>query len=596
MEIQDDKSYTSKDLTKVAAQGAVEHILVGSYTKAGDTFRINISLQEAHTGELVVSLSTEGNGEASIFSMVDDLTKRIKSNLKLSLDQLTSDLDKEVGKITTSSPEAFKLYREGRDFHHKIEYEQSIALMEKAIAFDPEFAMAYRSLAASYGNLSKYDEQKMYRQKAIDLSDRLTEHEKLLIEGDFYRDSDSTYHEAIEAYENVLKLYPEDTVVTHNLALIYDNIEDWDKAIIYYEAAIQGKTNFVLTYTQLAQAYMAIGQYDKAKEVYEDCIRKFPDAVQGYHGKSRLFAVQGQYDLALKEMDNAAAINPLYTRAMIYFLTGDFAQVEAGYKKWLGQANQSWYLNARKWLENLYRAQGKFKEAESQILQGIDLVEKRGTSNRVGYKRLAYLHLTLRNTEKALEAFEKAWDIGEKDPRRDYKIPDLMLKGWIFTEMGRLDGAQLAAEEIKDLVASSLYKKEIRNYYILLGMIELKNKNYPDAVDHFKKAISYLNYQNFWGGDHAFYIYYLALAYYESGALDKARDEFEEITTLTVGRMSYGDIYAKSFYMLGKIHEQQGKTAKAIENYEKFLSLWKDADPGLPEVDDAKKRLAGLKQ
>jgi len=48
--------------------------------------------------------------------------------------------------------------------------------------------------------------------------------------------------------------------------------------------------------------------------------------------------------------------------------------------------------------------------------------------------------------------------------------------------------------------------------------------------------------------------------------------------------------------MLGKIHEQQGDTAKAIENYEKFLSLLKDADPGITEVEDARKRLAGLKE
>jgi tetratricopeptide (TPR) repeat protein len=594
MGIQDDRSYTSKDLTKVAVQGAVEHILIGSYTKAGDTFRINVSLQEAHSGELVVSLSTEGNGEASIFSMVDDLTKRIKSSLKLSQDQLTNDLDKDVGKITTSSPEAYKLYLEGRDYHHKLEFKQSITLMERAIAFDPEFAMAYRSLAVSYSNLRMYDEQRKYVQKALDLSDRLTEHEKLLIQGDFYRESDSTYDKAIESYERLLEFYPEDTTANNNLAIIFYDIEDWDKAIKYYEASIRAKTDFVLTYTALAQAYMAKGQYDKAKEVYEDCIREFPDAAEGYADKAMLYAIQGQYDLALEEVANAAAINPLYSRAVIYFLMGDFVKVEAGFKKWLEQANQRWHQAARTWLENLYRAQGKFREAESQIMLGIDLAEKRGMSNRVRYRKLAYLHLKLGNTEKALEAFEKAWDIGEKYPWTDYKIPDLRLKGWIYTEMGRLDAAQISAEEIKVLVESSLYKKEIRNYYILLGMIELKNKNYPDAVDHFKKAISFLNYPNSWQSEHAFYMYYLALAYYESGDLDKARDEFEEIITLTISRLSYGDIYTRSFYMLGKIYEQQVDTPKAIEHYEKFLNLWKDADPGIAEVEYARERLAKL--
>ncbi len=46
--------------------------------------------------------------------------------------------------------------------------------------------------------------------------------------------------------------------------------------------------------------------------------------------------------------------------------------------------------------------------------------------------------------------------------------------------------------------------------------------------------------------------------------------------------------------MLGKIYEEKGWKGKAIEHYEKFLDLWKDADPGIAEVDDAKKKLAGL--
>jgi hypothetical protein len=62
-----------------------------------------------------------------------------------------------------------------------------------------------------------------------------------------------------------------------------------------------------------------------------------------------------------------------------------------------------------------------------------------------------------------------------------------------------------------------------------------------------------------------------------------------------VGRTYLGDIYAKSSYMLGRIAEQTIDRVKSCENYQKFLNLWKDADPGLPEVADAKKRLVGLK-
>jgi tetratricopeptide (TPR) repeat protein len=95
--------------------------------------------------------------------------------------------------------------------------------------------------------------------------------------------------------------------------------------------------------------------------------------------------------------------------------------------------------------------------------------------------------------------------------------------------------------------------------------------------------------------DRAPYLESMGTAYFKMGELDEAIEQFEKIQSLTLGRLDYGDIYAKSFYNLGKIFEQKGWQGKAIEHYEKFLSLWKDADPGIAEVEDAKKRLEGLK-
>ena len=146
-------------------------------------------------------------------------------------------------------------------------------------------------------------------------------------------------------------------------------------------------------------------------------------------------------------------------------------------------------------------------------------------------------------------------------------------------------------------MAEKLINKNLIRWYLhLTGLIEIESENISKAIEHFERALSLLPYQCAMSNEmHALFIEPLALAHYKSEDLDKAREEYTKLTALTTGRYGYGDIYAKSYYMLGKIYEQQGDTAKAIEHYEKFLDLWKDADPGISEVEDARERLSELR-
>jgi tetratricopeptide (TPR) repeat protein len=139
----------------------------------------------------------------------------------------------------------------------------------------------------------------------------------------------------------------------------------------------------------------------------------------------------------------------------------------------------------------------------------------------------------------------------------------------------------------------------------LKGVISLEENDLSGAIADLEKAVSMfyvpsvINRSDMgsfaWSFiNYADYLNPLARAYFESGDIEKARRQYEKVIGLSAGRMYSGDIYARSFYMLGKIFEKQGKKGKARENYRRFLDLWKGADPGLPEVQDAKARLAQL--
>ena len=194
-----------------------------------------------------------------------------------------------------------------------------------------------------------------------------------------------------------------------------------------------------------------------------------------------------------------------------------------------------------------------------------------------------------------MKGFDEVLKEARKQEILTWQTIILSAKGRAYLQMKSIDKALKIADEILELVQTGSKKKNIRYYHLLMGMIELERNNSSRAISFLNKAVEslYAPEENF-PNIHTFFINTLAQAHFNAGNLNKARENFERILSLALGRLDDGDFYAKGFYMLGKIYEEQGDTAKAIEHYEKFLVLWKDADPGIQEVEDARKRLAGL--
>lgn len=594
------QAYSSADLKRVAMAGKATHILQGSYTKAGENFRINYTILDANTDKIIGSERVEGEGEKSIFTMVDELTRKIKADLKLSRQQIASDIDRDVSTITTNSPEALKLYIEGRRLHMNNEYRKSIETMNQAITIDPEFAMAYRSLAVSHGNMYLFAERKQYIQKAIELSERLSYREHYNIQGSFYQSSQSTYDKAIEAFTNLLKLYPDESLALGNLGTIYSGINEYEKAIEYYETQLQTGIDSSLPYTNLAGAYRALQRYQEAQELLEGYLANISDNEQVHRSLAVTYIHQGQLNMAMAEAEKASVINPkdyrnLRLKGDIYVYQGNLFKAEEEYQKMLEirEPAAAGYRLVR--LIQLSLFQGKFSRAIDMIELALELSKK----VRQNIWEALVLNYSARGKSfvgdyaGALKECSAAWDKAVEADYPGAQRNALYIKTQIYLKMGALQEAQQTADKLSLLIESGIFKKIIRVFYNLQGRIELEKQNYSEAINHFQRAIALL-----YGGSpthRADFIDSLAQAYYKSGDIEKARVEYEKITLITSGRLSFGVIYAKSFLMLGKIYEQQEKTAQAIENYEKFLELWKDADPGLPEVAEAKKRLVGLK-
>ena len=597
------KRYSSEVLNQVADMGGVENILLGSFIRAGDIYRINVTLQEAGTDNIIGSESVQGTGEASMITMVDELTRKIKENLELTAEEIAVDIDYDIGIITTSSPVALQYYIEGRKLHDLggDNFLRSIELMEKAVAIDSGFAMAYRSMAMAYGNLGKKAEID-YLQKAFELTDRVSARELYTIQADVYRGK-GIWDKAIEAFNNLLKLYPDDWIGNNNFGLLYTNLEEWDKAIERLEVNRRNKVIPVYTSEILYTCYNAKGMYDKAREVLEDTPPGLRSDADKYRRLARTYIFEGKLDLALVEANKALELEPdnyvfYYYIGDIYLYKGEFDKAEENYQKIMElEVPNTYYVR----MGALYRLQGKFEQYINQHKQRIELAKEQENKTREwnANNYLNNLYLRTGHPEKVnTEALDEAWDYYAETNNISWKSAILYFKGWTFVEQELLDEAEKKAEEISNIIyqGSTKIKYAERYYNHLMGMIELKRNDFSKAVDYFEKALSTLPAQRDLNEAHGFFMGPLASAYYSAGESDKAQEMYEKIQSLTSGRLSWGDIYAESFYNLGKIYQEKDWKGKAIEQYTAFIELWKDCDPELRwMVDDAQQQITILK-
>jgi len=603
LNLQDAKSYTSEDLKKVAEQGRVSHILTGNYTKAENTFRIYTKLQNIITGELIDSHKVEGEGESTFHSAVDQLTPWVKFQFNFTSDEIAADPDRNIEEILTGSPQALKYYDQGKQYYQEGKFEKSNESLEKALDIDPGFVLAYKRISENYHYLGDIDQAKKYAQMAFSWfdQDRVSFRERHLIEGWAFTILEGSYEKAIETYKKLLQNYPDDEDGNTYLGAIYRNMEEWDLAIERFEKVF--KVNPQMAVDNFVFIYRGMGLYDKARKILQDNKHFYEESYLRLH-MSVIYFCEGKIDLALREAEVALSLVSkddntewIQSIANIYHSKNNFLKAEEFFRQLLEKNDPQSQLWGRLGLGHTYLSQGKYDKCRKEVISGMEDSRKSGLkSMEVEYRFfLASLNLQKKQYGEALNVLIQAEKITSESNLIQSRPLALTYLGLAYLKNEKLNEAKSTAEELKQCVEKTGIQKYIRYYHYLLGMIAQKKGLLSLAIKDFEEALLLFSHQQSMYDDHAFYLNCLASAYYQMRDLEKANDQYQKIISLTTGRLRWGDIYVKSFYWLGKISQEEGWGEEAIKHYEKFLQLWENADPDLPETADAKKQLDVLK-
>lgn len=599
LNLEDTGHYSTEDLQRITAQGDAENILWGSYHKSGDGLRINTLIYKASTWELIGSPFAEGQSETNL---IDDLTIKIKTSFNLSEALIADDIDRRVGEITTESPQALNLYLQGLNAYDERKFELSNSYLLEAVELDPEFAMAYRKIAGNFDYLGDTANSKLYLDKAMSYLERVSEREKYLIKGYYAQNVSDSIEDAVKHFGDLVRLYPDDIYGNIQLGSVYRNLEEWDEALIRFERVIAlDKTN-VIGYLNKAYILNAKGLYDEANEFLEANQHFFPQELVFHRLMSRFFLGQNRIDFALEEIEKLRELDPEnldyhLIKGQIHQVADDMASAYKEYETLIKEDNADIQLSGRLWMGRLYLAQGMLEKAKEAALEGL----MRAKEFRLHIPEmdflllLAYIDLRTNSFDEALEALDRAQEIAAEIKARSEERYVYVFRGLISLERKDVSLAEEIAMQLKQLIESSGCQNFMRNYHYLMGMVSQKKGNIAQAIDYFEMAFDSLSYQKSTADNHAFYLYSLANAERMRGDVYKAQNYYEQMISLTTGKLRWGDLYGLSRYHLGKLHQQRGMNQEAIEQFERFLKLWENADFAREEREDAEEQMRLLK-
>ena len=531
-----------EEALEIARRAQAEIMILGGFARIDEKVWIDVTLHDARTGQLQSAESLIADTPAQILTQIDLLSLKLATRLNATL--VESDAQRGLAAVMTNNLDAYRYYSLALEQAQMFQFHESISLFEKALALDPQFALAHARIGYVYAVRMGEGEKAMpHLEKALALSDRLSEKDRLFItawEATATHDS----ARAIEIYRDLLARYPMETEAYQRLGWVLQTQNRNEEALQVIQRGLLADPDWKDLHNALGTVSMRLGRNEEARTAFQRYIQLAPNDPNAWDSLAELEQWVGQYAEAEAAYQRALALNPESGVAIIH-------------------------------LGHLRFQQGRYHAAIEQYRRFIQIARDDGGRAR-GYDCLGWLYLRRGDLARASAAI-----------KQELKYNPASVWNSLLLAFERRDQAAISKliEAVFAPATFELYKERgmLRLWEYQRGFVALRLGQAQVALEHFRAALQHRalewNVDSFEGC--------LADAYLELGQRDEAIAEYERILRVNPN-------YPLAQFHLAKAYEGKGDQKRAQLAYRNFLQIWKDADADLPEVLEAKARLAAL--
>jgi len=575
---------------------AASLVVTGNVFRAKDQTRLDVQVADVSTGKILFGHVAGGD---DIFGLVDGLSASIRRDVDVSTSGVAPVADR-----ATRSVEAYRLYHEAVEAQGHSRTPDALAAVRRALEIDPEFASAYYLLARLVTDPS---ERAKAMAGARDRADRLPEVQRLGIEARDARDRGDLEEEE-RILQQVVKRFPDETRAWRELIDVQARLFAWERVRETSERAVRACPSSGATRNFAAYAKMIMGAFDEALAELEEYQRLNPTEPNTLDSLAEMRLVSGDPNGAAETYRAITRLDPSFaaTQLGLYYTLAHLGHFDAARDVRAASGHDDVRSPKISVIEGLAAARGgRLREADAHLTAAIRLYVARGSpveeaavelqraDHALARGRYAEVHRAVGRYEKTapgilegperllhdllarlylVAACVRSGDVAsareiraeQQELVRGRTAPYRWLESWAVGELALADGDTQAARaaftwnEVPPLQPFSLGAAV---YHLLLHNVTLRDG--------------------------------LARVHRAEGDTAGAIAEYERLLHAHRGARWVSILEPRYRLEIARLHRERGDRAAAARESGRFLELWKDADPGQPETEEAR-RLAGL--